>query len=158
MLEFLTIAIMALVGYAFLVYGLFTGFVMCVCTVGAGLVAFNFFEPLADQIDLYGYEDIVCMVMIFVVTLAVLRTVVNMLSPSLIEFDERIQRAGGAVLRPGYRLPDRRFLIVCPADHTVAQQFHWVSAGFRTGVPARLASGPRLASADAPGRALWFFH
>jgi len=97
MLAFLTVVIMLLMGYPYFVEGLFTAFVMCCNVVGAGLVAFNFFEPLASQLDIGGYEDIMSMVLIFSLTLAMLRTLTNSLAHTEIEFIPHLQRPGGAL-------------------------------------------------------------
>lgn len=97
MLILLTIVIMGILGYAYFVEGLSTAFVMCCNVIGAGLVAFNFWEPLADQLDLGGYEDALCLVAIFTLTLGVLRTVTNQIANTEIEFASQIQRLGGAL-------------------------------------------------------------
>ncbi len=97
MLGFFTIVVMAILGYAYFVEGLFTAVVMCCNVVGAGLVAFNFWEPLASLMDLGGYEDILCMVGIFSLTLATLRTLTNQMANTEIEFLPHLQRPGGAL-------------------------------------------------------------
>ncbi|HEV3204493.1 MAG TPA: CvpA family protein [Gemmataceae bacterium] len=97
MLAFLTVIIMLLLGYAYFVEGLFTAFVMCCNVVGAGLVAFNFFEPLASQVELGGYEDFLSLVLIFSLTLAILRTLTNTLANTEVEFIPHLQRPGGAL-------------------------------------------------------------
>jgi hypothetical protein len=98
MLGFLTILIMAILGYAYFVEGLFTAVVMCVNVVGAGLVAFNFWEPVANLMDLGGYEDFLCLIGIFCLTLATLRTVTNQIANTEIEFLPHLQRPGGALI------------------------------------------------------------
>src|SRR6516165_2544827 len=103
MLQFLTLIIMAAIGYAYLREGLFTAFVMCCNVMLAGLVAFNFWEPLADLLDptfapsvLHGFEDAVCLILLFSVTLGRLRSVTNLLSRTPVRFAAGLQQGGGA--------------------------------------------------------------
>jgi uncharacterized membrane protein required for colicin V production len=111
MLAFFTVLIMLAVAYAYLREGLFTAAVMCCNVFLAGLVAFNFWEPLADLLEpllagtiLHGLEDALCLVGLFCVTLGALRTVTNLLSRTQIQFPEVLQRMGGVVfgLLTGY--------------------------------------------------------
>lgn len=104
MLAFLTILIMVAVGYAYLVEGLLTAFLMFCNVVGAGLITFNFYEPVADLVDCWGYEDALAMVAIFGLSLGALRTMTNNLANTLVEYYEPVQRAGGAIfgLATGY--------------------------------------------------------
>jgi hypothetical protein len=108
MLVFLTILVMLLVAYAYLVEGLFTASLMFVNTFLAALLAFNFYEPLADQLEsldaLGGYEDAICLISIFSLVLILLRTITNYFADTLMDFPEIVQRAGGAIfgLLTGY--------------------------------------------------------
>jgi hypothetical protein len=108
MLEVLTVVLMGLTAYAYLVEGMFTACVMCVNVVIAGVVAFNFWEPLANALEPamggYGYEDFLCLLMLFGLTLGGLRTVTNLLCPSEVEYPPQLLRPGGAVfgLLTGY--------------------------------------------------------
>jgi hypothetical protein len=104
MLAILSILIMLALGYAYLVEGLFTGFLMFCNVFLAGLIAFNFWEPLANQMDmlflgsfLHGYEDWIALTGIFCLSLGLLRTLTHSLDNTLIEFDEHLQKAGGAI-------------------------------------------------------------
>jgi hypothetical protein len=104
MLSFLTILLMVALGYAFLVEGIFTACLMCCNVFFAGLIAFNFWEPIANQLDtlfarsfMEGYEDWLTLVLLFALSLALLRTITNTLDNTLIEFDEYMQRIGGAI-------------------------------------------------------------
>lgn len=103
MLAFFTILIMGAVGYAYWREGLFTACVMCVNTFAAGLVAFNFFEPIADLLDplfndsfAKGYEDGLVLVILFCLTLGLLRLATHNLAPKEIEFHAGMLRGGGA--------------------------------------------------------------
>src|SRR5947209_942341 len=84
LLTILTLIIMALVAYAFLREGVFTACMMFCNVFIAGLVAFNFWEPLAAQLEsplagsfLAGFEDFLCLLTIFSIVLGVLRTATN---------------------------------------------------------------------------------
>jgi hypothetical protein len=107
----LTVVIMCLVAYAYLREGVFTAFTMCFNVFLSGLVAFNFWEPLAGLLEeplsktfLRGYEDFFCLVVLFCVTLAILRTVTNVLANTQVNFPQLVQRGGGALfgLATGY--------------------------------------------------------
>lgn len=103
MLTILTILIMLGVAYVYLGEGLFTSFAMCCGILGAGLIAFNFWEPMADALGskvsgtfLAGFEDALSMVFLFAVSLGVFRIIVNNLSPFQIEYHPLLQSIGGA--------------------------------------------------------------
>src|SRR5947209_2233970 len=104
MLGILTVVTAALVGYAYMREGIFTAFVMFVNVLLAGLVAFNFFEPLANELEsnlegsfLAGFEDAICLVGLFCATLGALRWVTNTLAPSELEFPVIVLQ-GGSIL------------------------------------------------------------
>ncbi len=80
LLGFLTVLIMAGVTYAFWREGLLTALTMTVNVVLSGLVAFAFFEPLAGVLGpmfagsfLAGYEDALCLIFLFALSLGLLR-------------------------------------------------------------------------------------
>lgn len=107
----LSVLVILAVGYAYLREGIFTAFVMCCNTLLAGLVAFNFWEPLADMLDpiltgtfLAGYEDAFCLVFLFSLTLGLLRLACNSLAPTEMVYPALIHRSGGFVfgLLTGY--------------------------------------------------------
>jgi hypothetical protein len=134
MLGLLTVIIMLLVGYAYLVEGLFTACVMCCNVVAAGLVAFNFYEPLADQLDMLmggtGYEDAICLVAIFSLTLGTLRGITNLAANTAVEFHPAIQLPGGALfgLITGYLVSG---FVVCVMQ-TLPMHEHFMSFEART--------------------------
>jgi Colicin V production protein len=113
MLTFLTILIMLGLAYVYLVDGLATAFTMFCNVFLAGLIAFNFWEPLADLLEpafarsfFAGYEDALCLVILFSITLGLLRLATNSLSFAAIYFHPLLQRIGGAFfgLASGYLL------------------------------------------------------
>jgi hypothetical protein len=110
-LTFLTILIMLILAYIYLVDGLATAFTMFCNVFLAGLIAFNFWEPLADLLEpafarsfFAGYEDALCLVILFSLTLGLLRLVTNSLSFAAIYFHPLLQNIGGAFsgLATGY--------------------------------------------------------
>src|SRR5439155_11483888 len=113
LLGFVTVLIMVLVAYAQLREGLFTACTMTINVLLAGLVAFNFWEPLAALVDpmvagsfLHGYEDAACLIPLFAVTLGGLRAVTNNLAGSRVQFEDWLHSGGGILfgLMTGYLL------------------------------------------------------
>jgi hypothetical protein len=113
MLTTLTVIVMLVVAYSFFLEGLFTAVTMCLNVLIAGLVAFNYWEPLADLLDpaftgtaLEGYEDAFVLAFLFIVTLALLRLLTNNLANSVIDYTQAPQQGGAAVvgLLTGYLL------------------------------------------------------
>ncbi|MHB1425090.1 MAG: CvpA family protein [Gemmataceae bacterium] len=104
MLGVFTVLIMLMVAYAFWNQGVLPAFALVVNVLLSGLIAFNFFEPFAEQLDpifsdsfLHGYEDGLSLVLLFSITLAVLRGAANALIHAVIDFHPVLQQ-GGAVL------------------------------------------------------------
>jgi uncharacterized membrane protein required for colicin V production len=104
LLGFFTVVIMLIVTYAFWRQGVLAAFVTCCNILGAGMVAFNFFEPIAAELDpmvadsfLHGYEDSICLILLFSLTLGFLRWITNAAIHTTIEYNRGIQQ-GGAVL------------------------------------------------------------
>jgi uncharacterized membrane protein required for colicin V production len=101
MLAFFTILIMLAVGYALLREGIFTAFLMLCNVVMAGLVTFNFYEPLADLMEdnindtFRPYSDAVVMVALFCVTLGLLRLATNAIANTEPNFIFWVRRSGG---------------------------------------------------------------
>jgi len=110
MLEAMTIVIMLACAYVYLTEGLFTASVMSCNVLAAGLVAFNFFEPIADWIEGqssgFEYVDALCLIALFTVTLGLLRLATNSISSLQVDFFPALHSAGGAVfgLVTGYLL------------------------------------------------------
>jgi hypothetical protein len=113
MLTFLTILIMLALAYLFLIQGLATAVAMFANVFLAGLIAFNFWEPLADLLDpllsrsfFAGYEDAICLTVLFGIAFALLRLATNTLSRAVIDFHPIAQHVGGAFfgLSTGYLL------------------------------------------------------
>ena len=111
MLAFLTILIMLGVCYAYWREGLLTACCMFINVVLAGIVAFFFFEPLANELDpllhgsfLAGYEDCFSLILLFSVTLGLLRLATNTIAFTDLDYPPALLRGGGVVfgLLTGY--------------------------------------------------------
>ncbi len=113
MLSVFTILIMLVVAYAFWREGVLSAFMMGFNIFFAGLVAFNFFEPIAAELDpmvsdsfLHGYEDSLALMLLFCPTLGFLRWLTNNLVRSTVEYHPILQQGGSVVfgLMTGYLL------------------------------------------------------
>lgn len=105
MLMFLTLAVMGAVAYASLREGLLTAITTLINVVLAGLIAFNFFEPLADQLEdvlrgsfLAGYEDALALTLLFAGPLALLRLLTNNLANSDQDLPALLQQVSAAAV------------------------------------------------------------
>jgi len=113
MLAFLTILLMLIVAYAQFREGIFTALTVLINIVIAGVIAFNFWEPVADFLDpklhgsfVGGWEDFFVLFILFSAALITLRIVTNNLAPTQIEFAATPNQFGGAFvgLCSGYLL------------------------------------------------------
>jgi uncharacterized membrane protein required for colicin V production len=113
MLVLFTLLVMILVAYAGLRNGLLNALAMVVNIVIAGLVAFNFYEPLANELEmntirsfLEGTDDALALTLLFGITLAVLRVTVENLVPSELDLPALAQQisTGLVGLFAGYLL------------------------------------------------------
>jgi hypothetical protein len=111
MLEILTGAIMAAVAYAYFREGVLTALTTLVNVFVTGLVAFSFFEPVANSLEptlgtsiFANYEDSIALFGLFILTLAGLRWVTNNLAPEDIELHALAQQisASAVALLTGY--------------------------------------------------------
>ena len=104
LLGFLTVLVMAGVTYAFWREGLLTALTMTINIFLAGLVAFALFEPIAGWLApmfadsfLRGFEDALCLVVLFALALGLLRLLTNNLANTHLEYHP-VVRQGGMVL------------------------------------------------------------
>jgi hypothetical protein len=139
MLTFVCVLVILIVAYAFMAEGLFTSFTMFVNVLLAGLLAFNFFEPLAAWLEPIiagtfapGYEDAVCLGLLFWVLLGLLRLATNNLAYCEIAFPPLVQRIGGALvgLLTGYLLAG--FLVCLYQTIPWHEQFMGYSADYKS--------------------------
>lgn len=144
LLVLFTLIVMAAGAYAFWRQGVLPAFAMFVNILLAGLVAFNFFEPIAEQLDsmftdsfLHGYEDSLSLIVLFCLTLLFLRWASNELIHTIIQYNPVLQQ-GGAVLfgvLAGYLVAG---FLVCVAQ-TMPFDEHFLH--FEARIEARSASG-----------------
>jgi len=103
-LGLLTVLIMLGVAYAFFVQGALSAFAMAVNVFLAGLVAFTFWEPLADGLEpmladtiLAGLEDWICLTGLFCLTLLLLRVLTNAVLTAEPDLPAVVQQGGGVL-------------------------------------------------------------
>ncbi|MCI0378921.1 MAG: CvpA family protein [Gemmataceae bacterium] len=104
MIALLSVAVIVAVAYVYLQEGLFTAATLFVNVILAGILTFNFYEPLADMLDgtfqrsfLAGYEDFIALVGLFSIFLAILRAIANHMTPLQVEYIGYMQQIGGGV-------------------------------------------------------------
>ncbi|HZZ81401.1 MAG TPA: CvpA family protein [Gemmataceae bacterium] len=100
-------ALLIMIGCAYAQYrnGLFSSIAMLFMVLLSGLVAFGFWEPIADLLDpifqnnaLTGCEDMIVMVLLFALTLFLLRLALTYLNPEMIEQHGHLQQLGALVV------------------------------------------------------------
>jgi hypothetical protein len=108
-----TLLIMGVLAYAFWREGPLTAFATCVNVVLAGVLAFNFYEPLAGAMEsafsdsfLEGIEDAVALMLIFLPLLMLFRLIANTAANTHMEYPPILYRGGAVVfgLLAGYLL------------------------------------------------------
>jgi hypothetical protein len=78
--------------------GLWSVLLALVNVVAAGLVATNYFEPLANTFGKRNYADFFALWLVFVGAFIVLRLITDILSRANVAFDPWVDRIGGALL------------------------------------------------------------
>ena len=113
LLGLFTILIMAGVAYAFWREGPLTAFAMCVNVFVAGVLAFNFYEPIADALDpsfadsaAHGIEDGLALMVVFLPSLMLLRLATNNIVRTQPEYPAALYHSGAVAcgLLAGYLL------------------------------------------------------
>ena len=154
MLGFFTFVIMVAGAYAFWRQGVLPALAMVVNILLAGLVAFNFFEPIAAELDpmladsfLHGYEDSLCLVALFSLTLLFLRWASNALIHTTIEYHPILQQGGAMMfgLLAGYLVAG---FLVCVAQ-TLPLDEHFLKFDARVDASAK---GEKLRRIMPPDR------
>jgi hypothetical protein len=104
LLGVLSVIITLAAGYALFREGIFTAFCMMFNVFMSGIVAFNFWEPLARMLEpplsgsfLQGFEDFLILIALFSLTFGFLRTTTNYIANNLIEYAPSVQSGGAAV-------------------------------------------------------------
>jgi hypothetical protein len=108
MLSLFALGVMLICAYVYFREGLFTAVCMGINVFLAGLVAFNFFEPLAgflesmlDKTFLQDYLDFLCLVGVFALTLGVLRALTNKYNNEEVHYQPMMNAIGAAVVALG---------------------------------------------------------
>ena len=144
---------MAGVAYAFWREGLLTAVTMTVNVFLAGIVAFAFWEPIADWLGpmfadsfLHGYEDAICLVALFGVTLGLLRLLTNNLANAQLEYYPALRQAGTAAfgLLTGYLASG---FLLCVLQ-TLPWHANFLGFDYRAGQNAGGPQAPRVLPPD----------
>jgi hypothetical protein len=152
MIVFVTFAVMLIVAYSFFREGVLTAVTMLVNVFVAGLVAFNFWEPIASAVEpslqgslLEGYEDSLVLFALFTLTLGGLRLVTNNLANAELQLPALVNQVGAVVvaLLTGYLLAG---FLVC-----MAQTLPW-DKNFLGFEPMADADAPKLRRFMSPDR------
>jgi hypothetical protein len=105
MLILFTLAVTATVVYFHWREGIFNAACLCIAVFLSGLFAFNFFEPLAtwmesflDRTGLQGYEDFMCLIMLFFTALGLLRAATNAINNTEVEYQPVVNQIGAGVI------------------------------------------------------------
>jgi hypothetical protein len=103
-LALLTLLVMAVVAYAHWREGLLTAFAMTCNVLAAGLLAFNFYEPVAAELEpafagsfLEGYEDALSLFVLFALPLVGLRYLTNSLAYTELDYHPLAQQVGAVL-------------------------------------------------------------
>lgn len=84
--------------YALTSEGLWGAALMCFNALFAGMIAFNFYEPLAVLLDKtginWGFSDTLCFLLLFCIALVVLRLTTETLAPAMVRFPMPVYHAG----------------------------------------------------------------
>lgn len=105
MLEVFTLFIVGAVAYASIREGVLTAITTLVNVLLAGLVAYNFWEPIASELEkifkgtfLIGFEDALVLFFLFGGTLALLRALTNNLANNEVELPAVVQQVGSGLI------------------------------------------------------------
>jgi hypothetical protein len=168
LLELFTLAVMALVAVLQLREGLFRSFLLLVNVLFAGLLAFNFWEPLARGLGeistgLDAYADALVLVLLFCLFLGGMRLLTLYLAPEDPSYPPLVRRLGSILfgLMTGYLIAG--VLICVMQTLPLHERFLWYDPdeGLALGGPDRvwLATMHRAGGVifDLPaGRERWF--
>jgi hypothetical protein len=101
----LIVLLIAGLTYALTSEGLWGAALMFFNVVFAGMIAFNFYEPLAAMLDRtgfsYGFADTLCLLVLFGVSVVALRLTTETLAPAMVRFPMPIYHAGRLIFGLG---------------------------------------------------------
>src|SRR5437660_1099586 len=139
MLVFFSILIMVIVALAGSRAGIFAALTRFINVILSGILAFQFWEPVADELDvlfsggpLAGYEDAFVLTALFALALVLLRMASERLAPKAAAFSGYVQQAGGGAvgLATGYLVAG---FVVCVLE---TLPWHENFLGFQPRTPA----------------------
>jgi uncharacterized membrane protein required for colicin V production len=122
MIAILCVVLILVVAYAHFQEGMFNAAAWCFGTLLAGVVAFNFYEPVADAVGdslrgtgLDDCEDAIALTILFALVFGALKAAVNAIAPREIALPGMAGQAGGAAvgLLTGYLLSG---FLICVAQ------------------------------------------
>ena len=92
-------ALILVMAYALMSEGLWGSALMFFNTLFAGLIAFNFYEPLAAMVAknvsfLSGFADTLCLLGIFMISVTLLRLTTETLGPAMVRFPTPLYHLG----------------------------------------------------------------
>lgn len=98
-IDLVIVALIAGMTYALMSEGLWGAALMFFNVLFAGVIAFNFYEPLAALLAqnvgfLSGFADTLCLMAIFIVALVILRLTTESLAPAMVRFPTPIYHIG----------------------------------------------------------------
>jgi colicin V production protein len=100
-IDYLLLSIVAICGWSLVREGLWGASLIFMDCLFAGLLAMNFFEPLAGLIENIGflksYADLISLCLLFAVFVTIFREIEIRLCPELVRFPNSVHRAGGVV-------------------------------------------------------------
>lgn len=98
-IDLVTLLLLAGMTWALTSEGLWGAALMCFNALFAAMLTMNFYEPLAkligDNVDfLSGYADALCILVIFTVSLLILRLITENLAPAMVRYPMPLYHAG----------------------------------------------------------------
>lgn len=101
-IDIVTLLIVLGMTYALLSEGVWGAALMFFDVLFAGLITFNFYEPLAAMLAqnadfLSGFADTLCILVLFIVSLLILRLTTDSLAPGMVRFPSALYWLGGLV-------------------------------------------------------------
>jgi hypothetical protein len=101
LMDFIILFLALGVTYALISEGLWGSALMFFNVLFAGMIAFNFYEPLAKLLDStginWGFSDTLCMLGVFCVALVVLRMTTETIAPAMVRFPTAVYHGGRIV-------------------------------------------------------------
>jgi hypothetical protein len=101
LMDFIILFLALGLAYALVSEGLWGSALMFFDVLFAGMIAFNFYEPLAKLLDStginWGFSDTLCMLGLFCIALVVLRMTTETIAPAMVRFPLPVYHAGRIV-------------------------------------------------------------